>query len=524
MKRYIALAFIFSVLSLSVFSSTKENVSLQSIFDSYQTTVPLHVTEKEPSDYSLKDALKGYSDSFLPEMEEPSTSETTALNRGNESSEAKEKSASIKESPTANPSQKQTTERKKTGKETKEELPYFSRSFDYEGFTVSVSVYKDHTSLIINSYLYGDYSSLISYLIAYYLDLYEVSYSLEGNQVTIYYPELSDSILDLIVSSLSEYFPSSQEMENMNGEQIPRNTTAEMIPEKVATEQISEKEVPVASAPIEETIEEEIPASSYSTPVEEPLFERNYTILDQNAKVTVYSDHAVLNTGFTLLKSDVESLARYFSSAYPVLKNLIYTLDNNTFTLYYPIQSEEYLSSALDMAEKEIWQYMQAERVATAVAKAPSKENPVAKTKAVSEAAPVVEPVVEKGPEEKEDSNGFAFDIKKLSVHTMLSTDLKNFFFKIGTRYDFTDHIAARVNIYNGFDAHVVFSTEIPSADGMSFYGGLGFGYSRLDSMNFQLFVGLEQHIDRFSIAMELGFVNTRAQASAIFSYHFDNF
>ena len=524
MKRYIALAFIFSVLSLSVFSSTKENVSLQSIFDSYQTTVPLHVTEKEPSDYSLKDALKGYSDSFLPEMEEPSTSETTALNRGNESSEAKEKSASIKESPTANPSQKQTTERKKTGKETKEELPYFSRSFDYEGFTVSVSVYKDHTSLIFNSYLYGDYSSLISYLIAYYLDLYEVSYSLEGNQVTIYYPELSDSILDLIVSSLSEYFPSSQEMENMNGEQIPRNTTAEMIPEKVATEQISEKEVPVASAPIEETIEEEIPASSYSTPVEEPLFERNYTILDQNAKVTVYSDHAVLNTGFTLLKSDVESLARYFSSAYPVLKNLIYTLDNNTFTLYYPIQSEEYLSSALDMVEKEIWQYMHAERVATAVAKAPVKENPVAKTKAVSEAAPVVEPVVEKGPEEKEDSNGFAFDIKKLSVHTMLSTDLKNFFFKIGTRYDFTDHIAARVNIYNGFDAHVVFSTEIPSADDMSFYGGLGFGYSSLDSMNFQLFVGLEQHIDRFSIAMELGFVNTRAQASAIFSYHFDNF
>ena len=515
MKRYIALAFIFSVLSLSVFSSTKENVSLQSIFDSYQTTVPLHVTEKEPSDYSLKDALKGYSDSFLPEMEEPSTSETTALNRGNESSEAKEKSASIKESPTANPSQKQTTERKKTGKETKEELPYFSRSFDYEGFTVSVSVYKDHTSLIFNSYLYGDYSSFISYLIAYYLDLYEVSYSLEGNQVTIYYPELSDSILDLIVSSLSEYFPSSQEMENMNGEQIPRNTTAEMIPEK---------EVPVASAPIEETIEEEIPASSYSTPVEEPLFERNYTILDQNAKVTVYPDHAVLNTGFTLLKSDVESLARYFSSAYPVLKNLIYTLDNNTFTLYYPIQSEEYLSSALDMAEKEIWQYMHAERVATDVAKAPVKENPVAKTKAVSEAAPVVEPVVEKGPEEKEDSNGFAFDIKKLSVHTMLSTDLKNFFFKIGSRYDFTDHIAARVNIYNGFDAHVVFSTEIPSADGMSFYGGLGFGYSRLDSMNFQLFVGLEKHIDRFSAALELGFVNTRAQASAIFSYHFDNF
>ena len=506
MKRYIALAFIFSVLSLSVFSSTKENVSLQSIFDSYQTTVPLHVTEKEPSDYSLKDALKGYSDSFLPEMEEPSTSETTALNRGNESSEAKEKSASIKESPTANPSQKQTTERKKTGKETKEELPYFSRSFDYEGFTVSVSVYKDHTSLIFNSYLYGDYSSFISYLIAYYLDLYEVSYSLEGNQVTIYYPELSDSILDLIVSSLSENIPSSQEMENMGGEKIP------------------EKEVPVASAPIEETIEEEIPASSYSTPVEEPLFERNYTILDQNAKVTVYPDHAVLNTGFTLLKSDVESLARYFSSAYPVLKNLIYTLDNNTFTLYYPIQSEEYLSSALDMVEKEIWQYMHAERVATDVAKAPVKENPVAKTKAVSEAAPVVEPVVEKGPEEKEDSNGFAFDIKKLSVHTMLSTDLKNFFFKIGTRYDFTDHIAARVNIYNGFDAHVVFSTEIPSADGMSFYGGLGFGYSRLDSMNFQLFVGLEKHIDRFSAALELGFVNTRAQASAIFSYHFDNF
>lgn len=524
MKRYIALAFIFSVLSLSVFSSTKENVSLQSIFDSYQTTVPLHVTEKEPSDYSLKDALKGYSDSFLPEKEQVSSSEAITLSKGNETPAAKEKSASIKESPTANPSQKQTTERKKTGKETKEELPYFSRSFDYEGFTVSVSVYKDHTSLIFNSYLYGDYSSLISYLIAYYLDLYEVSYSLEGNQVTIYYPELSDSILDLIVSSLSEYIPSSQEMENMDGEQIPRNTTADMILEKVATEQIPEKKVPVASAPIEETIEEEIPASSYSTPVEEPLFERNYTILDQNAKVTVYPDHAVLNTGFTLLKSDVESLARYFSSAYPVLKNLIYTLDNNTFTLYYPIQSEEYLSSALDMAEKEIWQYMQAERVATAVAKAPAKENPVAKTKAVSEAAPVVEPVVEKGPEEKEDSNRFAFDIKKLSVHTMLSTDLKNFFFKIGTRYDFTDHIAARVNIYNGFDAHVVFSTEIPSADDMSFYGGLGFGYSRLDSMNFQLFVGLEKHIDRFSAAMELGFVNTRAQASAIFSYHFDNF
>ena len=506
MKRYIALAFIFSVLSLSVFSSTKENVSLQSIFDSYQTTVPLHVTEKEPSDYSLKDALKGYSDSFLPEMEEPSTSETTAFNRGNESSEAKEKNVSVKESTADNSLQKQSAERKETATESKGVLPYFSRSFDYEGFTVSVSVYKDHTSLIFNSYLYGDYSSLISYLIAYYLDLYEVSYSLEGNQVTIYYPELSDSILDLIVSSLSENIPSSQEMENMGGEKIP------------------EKEVPVASAPIEETIEEEIPAPSYSTPVEEPLFERNYTILDKNAKVTVYPDHAVLNTGFTLLKSDVESLARYFSSAYPVLKNLIYTLDNNTFTLYYPIQSEEYLSSALDMVEKEIWQYMHAERVATAVAKAPSKENPVAKTKAVSEAAPVVEPVVEKGPEEKEDSNGFAFDIKKLSVHTMLSTDLKNFFFKIGTRYDFTDHIAARVNIYNGFDAHVVFSTEIPSADDMSFYGGLGFGYSRLDSMNFQLFVGLEQHIDRFSIAMELGFVNTRAQASAIFSYHFDNF
>ena len=506
MKRYIALAFIFSVLSLSVFSSTKENISLQSIFDSYQTTVPLHVTEKKPSDYSLKDALKGYSDSFLPEKEQVSSSEAITLSKGNETPAAKEKNVSVKESTADNSLQKQSVERKKTATESKGVLPYFSRNFDYEGFTVSVSVYKDHTSLIFNSYLYGDYSSLISYLIAYYLDLYEVSYSLEGNQVTIYYPELSDSILDLIVSSLSENIPSSQEMENMDGEQIP------------------EKEVPVASAPIEETIEEKIPAPSYSTPVEEPLFERNYTILDQNAKVTVYSDHAVLNTGFTLLKSDVENLARYFSSAYPVLKNLIYTLDNNTFTLYYPIQSEEYLSSALDMAEKEIWQYMQAERVATAVAKAPAKENPVAKTKAVSEAAPVVEPVVEKRPEEKEDSNGFAFDIKKLSAHTMLSTDLKNFFFKIGARYDFTDHIAARVNIYNGFDAHVVFSTEIPSADDMSFYGGLGFGYSSLDSMNFQLFVGFEQHIDRFSIAMELGFVNTRAQASAIFSYHFDNF
>ena len=524
MKRYIALAFIFSVLSLSVFSSTKENVSLQSIFDSYQTTVPPHVTEKESSDYSLQDALNSYSDSFLPEKEQVSSSEAITLSKGNETPAAKEKNVSVKESTADNSLQKQSAERKKTATESNGVLPYFSRSFDYEGFNVSVSVYKDHTSLIFNSYLYGDYSSLISYLIAYYLDLYEVSYSLEGNQVTIYYPELSDSILELIVSYLSEYIPSSQEMENMDGEQIPRNTTAEMIPEKVAAEQIPEKEVPVASAPIEETIEEKIPAPSYSTPVEEPLLERNYTILDQNAKVTVYSDHAVLNTGFTLLKSDVESLARYFSSAYPVLKNLIYTLDNNTFTLYYPIQSEEYLSSALDMAEKEIWQYMQAERVATAVAKAPAKENPVAKTKAVSEAAPVVEPVVEKRSEEKEDSNGFAFDIKKLSAHTMLSTDLKNFFFKIGARYDFTDHIAARVNIYNGFDAHVVFSTEIPSADDMSFYGGLGFGYSSLDSMNFQLFVGFEQHIDRFSIAMELGFVNTRAQASAIFSYHFDNF
>ena len=524
MKRYIALAFIFSVLSLSLFSSTKENISLQSIFDSYQTTVPLHVIEKKPSDYSLKDALKGYSDSFLPEKEQVSSSEAITLSKGNETPAAKEKNVSVKESTADNSLQKQSAERKETATESNGVLPYFSRSFDYEGFNVSVSVYKDHTSLIFNSYLYGDYSSLISYLIAYYLDLYEVSYSLEGNQVTIYYPELSDSILELIVSYLSEYIPSSQEMENMDGEQIPRNTTAEMIPEKVATEQISEKEVPVASAPIEETIEEKIPAPSYSTPVEEPLLERNYTILDQNAKVTVFSDHAVLNTGFTLLKSDVESLAKYFSSAYPVLKNLIYTLDNNTFTLYYPIQSEEYISSALDMAEKEIWQYMQAERVATAVAKAPAKENPVAKTKAVSEAAPVVEPVVEKRPEEKEDSNGFAFDIKKLSAHTMLSTDLKNFFFKIGARYDFTDHIAARVNIYNGFDAHVVFSTEIPSADDMSFYGGLGFGYSSLDSMNFQLFVGFEQHIDRFSIAMELGFVNTRAQASAIFSYHFDNF
>ena len=524
MKRYIALAFIFSVLSLSVFSSSKENISLQSIFDSYQITVPLRVTEKESSDYSLKDALNSYSDSFLHEKEQVSSSEAITLSKGNETPAAKEKNVSVKESTADNSLQKQSAERKETATESKGVLPYFSRSFDYEGFNVSVSVYKDHTSLIFNSYLYGDYSSLISYLIAYYLDLYEVSYSLEGNQVTIYYPELSDSILELIVSYLSEYIPSSQEMENMDGEQIPRNTTAEMIPEKVAAEQIPEKEVPVASAPIEETIEEKIPAPSYSTPVEEPLLERNYTILDQNAKVTVFSDHAVLNTGFTLLKSDVESLARYFSSAYPVLKNLIYTLDNNTFTLYYPIQSEEYLSSALDMAEKEIWQYMQAERVATAVAKAPAKENPVAKTKAVSEAAPVVEPVVEKRPEEKEDSNGFAFDIKKLSAHTMLSTDLKNFFFKIGARYDFTDHIAARVNIYNGFDAHVVFSTEIPSADDMSFYGGLGFGYSSLDSMNFQLFVGFEQHIDRFSIAMELGFVNTRAQASAIFSYHFDNF
>lgn len=506
MKRYIALAFIFSVLSLSLFSSTKENISLQSIFDSYQTTVPLHVIEKKPSDYSLKDALKGYSDSFLPEKEQVSSSEAITLSKGNETPAAKEKNVSVKESTADNSLQKQSAERKETATESNGVLPYFSRSFDYEGFNVSVSVYKDHTSLIFNSYLYGDYSSFISYLIAYYLDLYEVSYSLEGNQVTIYYPELSDSILDLIVSSLSENIPSSQEMENMGGEKIP------------------EKEVPVASAPIEETIEEEIPAPFYSTPVEEPLFERNYTILDKNAKVTVYPDHAVLNTGFTLLKSDVESLARYFSSAYPVLKNLIYTLDNNTFTLYYPIQSEEYLSSALDMVEKEIWQYMHAERVATAVAKAPVKENPVAKTKAVSEAAPVVEPVVEKRPEEKEDSNGFAFDIKKLSAHTMLSTDLKSVFFKIGARYDFTDHIAARVNIFNGFDAHVVFSTEIPSADGMSFYGGLGFGYSSLDSMNFQLFVGLEQHIDRFSIAMELGFVNTRAQASAIFSYHFDNF
>ena len=493
MKRYIALAFIFSILSLSVFSSPKESVSLQSLFDSYQKTLVKSEKEKEPSDYTLKDALKSYSDSFLPE-------EVSPKEVGDDST-GKEVTAAQKAGSTG---YREIEEAKTIGKEG---LPYYSEVFEYDGWTIKVSIYSDHTVLEINSTLGKEYSSLMSYIIAYCMEIYDVSCTVEDNRVTIHYPELTESTMDEIASYLFPTDSSPQETESVTEKNIPE----------------AKEEIPVENPPSLSSSKEEKAVSS--SPIEEelPLFVRTYNIQGQAAKVSVYPDHAVLNTGTALSSRDIESLARSFSSAYPIVKDLRYTLSDSTLTLYYPLQSEEFLSSALDAVERDIRGYLalQATQTKAEVTSTPSVKEQIPPVEVPAVVAPE-SPIVEERAENKAAATENAFRFDKFSAHAIFSASTDFVSFKIGARYDFTDHISARFNIFNGLEAQVLYVSKLSSQENMSVYGGCGLGYSTLNKLNAQLFVGLEMYFNSFSAAIEMGFVNTKPQASAVISYHFD--
>ena len=398
----------------------------------------------------------------------------------------------------------------------REERPYYSQDLSYGSYKAKVAVYSDHALIRIDSTLGKDFSRLLSYLFAYYLDITGVSYTLEENLVTIRYPKLSENILAYIVKYLDAYTYSSFDTNSEAINPVPDNSEPQ--------EPEINEEIEIASQKEVSSTENELIVASESEDM--PLFVNNYTILNSEAKLTVYSDHALFWTDLSFSQGDVKNLANTFSALYPVLKNVKYTLTEDTVTLYYPEQSESFLRNAVSVAEKDVNYYLNA-MLASETAKT---GNQVAVTEArLPEVREVVKPIIEPAPispvkpvetiataDKKE-----TFSINKLSALTMLSINSEFISFKVGARYDFTEKIAARLNIYNGFDVQVLYDSKLISNETLSIYGGLGLGYSALRKWNAQLFVGVQKTFDHIAAAAEFGFINSKPQASLILSYQF---
>lgn len=192
----------------------------------------------------------------------------------------------------------------------------FSRRFSYRGIEAGTEVYDTHTTLTLPvGTTAGDIEEAGEILRSIYPEeAAGVTYSTEGDTVTLYYPKQSKSFL------LAAYD----------------------VLESIAEDAI---DILYSNAAARKGAETE----------DKLLFSRKFSYEGIKAEAEVYSTHTTLTLPEGTTAGDVLAVREILVSVYPVeTSDVTYNLSGDTVTLHYPEQTEEFLLASYDTLESTI--------------------------------------------------------------------------------------------------------------------------------------------------------------------------
>lgn len=192
----------------------------------------------------------------------------------------------------------------------------FSRTFSYRGINAEAEVYGTHTTLTLpEGTTDGDIEAAGEILrIIYPEEAAGVTYSTEGDTVTLYYPKQSKSFL------LAAYD----------------------VLESIAEDAI---DILYSNAAARKGAETE----------DKLLFSRKFSYEGIKAEADVYSTHTTLTLPEGTTAGDVLAVREILVSVYPAeTSDVTYNLSGDTVTLHYPEQTEEFLLASYDTLESTI--------------------------------------------------------------------------------------------------------------------------------------------------------------------------
>ena len=261
------------------------------------------------------------------------------------------------------------------------EEPVFAESFNYRGITSDLTVYGTHATVTLPE---GTDVSVIenaaSLLLAKYPEASYVTYSLENDTVTLYYPEITGeyaSSLYPVIKDEAEWY------------------IDQLLGEVVAAEEAAVEEAVIVEAVEEETAAAEEETVSY-------VYADTLTYRGVTSTIVVDNTWATATVPEGMSKEDLEAVAHMIVIKYPAESSLVvYSFDGETVTLTYPESSDEFLLAALEVLRKDaiaLIDMIEDSKVETVVSSEPVEAAPVAEEKKVETA--VVEPAAEEKKEE----------------------------------------------------------------------------------------------------------------------------
>lgn len=193
-----------------------------------------------------------------------------------------------------------------------EEVPEYSTIFSYEGVTANIVVYKDHATISVPEGVSADDIKAIGeLLLTAYPDAAAVTYTLDGSNLLLEYPETAADYLEVAVSVLTD-------------------------DAKWLIDQLNSLDKKEETAVAETTVEEEV-----------PLFSTIFSEDGITSNIVVYADKASLTIPEGVTAEDIASLASLLLEAYPEAVACTYEVKDGTLYLTYPEQTIDYVLSAV---------------------------------------------------------------------------------------------------------------------------------------------------------------------------------
>ncbi len=192
----------------------------------------------------------------------------------------------------------------------------FSRTFSYRGINAEAEVYGTHTTLTLpEGTTDGDISEAAVILRSLYpSETSDVTYTIAGGTVTLYYPEQTEEFLLTSFDTLE-------------------NTARDAI------------DILYSNAAARKGAETE----------DKLLFSREFSYEGIKAEAEVYSTHTTLTLPEGTTAGDVLAVREILVSVYPAeTSDVTYNLYGDTVTLHYPEQTEEFLLASYDTLESTI--------------------------------------------------------------------------------------------------------------------------------------------------------------------------
>ena len=216
------------------------------------------------------------------------------------------------------------------------EAPVFSSIFSYKGITANIIAYSDYATISIpEGVTEDDINAIASELVESYPMASAVTYSLDGNNLVLSYPEQSDDFILVAITQL---------------ENDAKWLIDQLTP--VVEEAVAKAEEPVAE--------------------EVPLFSTIFTYKGVTSNVIAYSDHATISIPEGVTEKDINAIASELVKAYPMASAVTYSLEGDNLVLTYPEESEDFIASvATQLSSDARWLIDQLTPVAVAKTEEP---------------------------------------------------------------------------------------------------------------------------------------------------------